>query len=65
MSAVLHMSRIVKFGSDKQWTRTTTLCNRMRSLNDGMNIADKREQVTCKLCLREIARRERIGVTIE
>lgn len=49
---VLHASKVVKgpFGS----TRTTTLCERMQLGNDGMNVADNIEQVTCKLCLRRL-----------
>lgn len=31
-----------------------TLCNRMTLSDDGMNLSDVREEVTCKLCLREL-----------
>lgn len=49
---VLHASKIVKapFGG----TRTTTLCERMQLGNDGMNVADTNEKVTCRLCIREL-----------
>lgn len=33
-------------------TLTTTLCGRMRTISDGMNIGD---EVTCKFCLRKMA----------
>ena len=32
---------------------TTTLCGRMQTQDDGMNIGDK---VTCKLCLKKLAK---------
>lgn len=35
-------------------TLTTTLCGRMQTTQDGMNIGDT---VTCKFCLKEMARR--------
>ena len=37
-------------------TVNTTLCGRMRSLTDGMNVGD---EVTCKFCLRILGRAER------
>lgn len=41
-------------------TLTTTLCGRMRNQDDGMNVGVGFE-VTCKFCLKEIARRAKIA----
>jgi hypothetical protein len=38
------------------WTRTHTLCGRSNSASkDGFNSTDKREEVTCKFCLKRLA----------
>ena len=50
MSKVLHRSIIRKtiYG-----TNTTTLCGRMdNNLDDGWNVADNKNKVTCKHCLK-------------
>lgn len=41
----------------KRWggEGTGTLCNRMALSDDGMNLSDIREEVTCKFCLKQIA----------
>ena len=49
---VLHASKVTQFNG---YTRTGTLCNRMTTGDDGMNIADGDEEVTCKFCLKRIA----------
>lgn len=36
---------------------TTSLCGRLRTVNDGMNVTDKKSEVTCKFCLKAMARR--------
>lgn len=47
---VMHKSRVVERPG---YTRFTTLCGRMnKASQDGMNIADTDDQVTCKFCLR-------------
>lgn len=50
--SVTHLSitRSGPFGG----TITRSLCNRSRTLSDGMNLAD-RAGVTCKFCLRVLA----------
>lgn len=57
---VLHASKVVQRPG---YTRTTTMCNRMTTGNDGMNIAEGAEAITCKFCLKVLARIEfnRIG----
>jgi len=51
---VLHVSRVVTRGTA---TLYTTLCGRTNAASrDGMNIADTAAGVTCKLCLRALAR---------
>lgn len=51
---VLHQSRVI----ETRWgTNTTTLCGRTNSRSsDGMNIAGDGEKVTCKFCLRLLAK---------
>lgn len=52
---VLHQSNIILL-PDR--TIYTTLCGRQNAKShDGMNIAAKREQVTCKLCLSLLAKK--------
>jgi hypothetical protein len=31
-----------------------TLCNRLRTLRDGMNCTENKKEVTCKLCLKRL-----------
>ncbi len=51
---VLHASRVVTRGTA---SRYTTVCGRTnKASRDGMNIADSAAEVTCKFCLRAIAR---------
>lgn len=53
---VLHHSMII-LRTDR--TIYTTLCGRMNAKSrDGMNIANKREEVTCKFCLSILAKKE-------
>jgi hypothetical protein len=40
-------------------TLTTALCGRLRTLNDGMNLAETEKDVTCKFCLKMLAKREK------
>lgn len=51
---VLHAGRVVQ---RKSGTLTTTLCGRMNKRSrDGMNIASDESGVSCKFCLRALAR---------
>jgi hypothetical protein len=50
---VMHQSRVRNLANR---TITSTLCGRNRTTGDGMNIAETQAQVTCKFCLRAIAR---------
>lgn len=52
MAVVLHEGRQVQ---RRQHTVLTTLCGRSSNrVADGMNIADSRDAVTCKFCLRQL-----------
>ncbi len=45
----LHKSLVLRRG---ETTITRTLCGRLRTTSDGMNIASGAEEVTCKFCLK-------------
>lgn len=49
---VLHQSYVVEYPDGR--IRTGTLCGRSAVTDDGMNVADGSEEVTCKLCLRRL-----------
>lgn len=49
---VMHSSHVVRYPDGR--TRTGTLCGRSTLTDDGMNVADGAEVVTCKLCLRRL-----------
>lgn len=55
---VLHKGKQVQ---RQAHTIFSTLCGRSNARSrDGMNIADKPEQVTCKLCLRAITMKSQL-----
>lgn len=49
---VTHLCKIVQ---RKTHSVTTTACNRMACTADGINSTDIEAQVTCKLCIRQMA----------
>jgi D-tyrosyl-tRNA(Tyr) deacylase len=57
MRSVLHKGRVRRLhvGGGSYATSTSTVCARSTTVADGMNIADRDEDVTCKLCLRAMA----------
>lgn len=56
MKKVLHQSKVVR---RREHTITGTTCNRMSNADeDGFNVADSDELVTCKFCLRIMNRRK-------
>lgn len=50
MPIVKHQSLVVRNGRGS--LLTTTLCGRLRTVSDGMNIAGEGDKVTCKFCLK-------------
>ncbi len=59
MATKLHKQRYIRnYKGHGGTTMNTTLCGRMADSQwdkfDGMNIAEKDSDVTCKLCLREM-----------
>lgn len=49
----LSVTRTSAFGGE----RTTSLCERLRTLDDGMNLTGDVSLVTCKFCLKMIEQR--------
>lgn len=54
--SVLHLSQMIRRGD---CTITTTLCRRVNNSKDDYNVADTAEQVTCKFCLKQMARNDK------
>ena len=57
MAIKVHLSRVRKnaFGG----TTYSTLCDRFRVTDDGMNLTTNPEEVTCKLCLARLPREQK------
>jgi hypothetical protein len=55
---VLHKSHVIY---RTHVTITTAQCRRHANTSDGMNIADRDEDVTCKFCLRLMEFPQRVG----
>ncbi len=58
IAVVLHRGAVIQ---RKHSTITRTACGRSRTVSDGMNIAANDSAVTCKFCLRLIAKEARHG----
>lgn len=56
MRRVIHQTMIRKnrFGGEL----TTSLCGRLRTLADGMNLSDDASEINCMFCVREAAQRK-------
>lgn len=53
---VTHFSKMVQ---RRDYHLTGTLCNRMSNASEDLNVTAEEAEVTCKLCLRELAYRKR------
>lgn len=52
---VTHLSKMVQ---RRDYHLTGTLCNRMSNAGDDLNVADTDDQVTCKLCIKQMKYRK-------
>jgi hypothetical protein len=58
---IQHASKIIHHANR---TVYTTVCGRMNAKSqDGMNIAEKKSDVTCKFCLKRLAALAALGAT--